>query len=247
SMAGIEVEEDDPVALTDLPATAGPVEVGPDARVYVGVDAGTLGAIRDRGRRGPGGAILRLNPEGTVPADNPRGPRDPVWASGLGRAADLAFDADGRVWVADPVARWIVRLGPGEDAGWPVIRGRLDEPLERLAAREIGPLFRSAAWVPDRGAPTAVARLRSPAWGATLAVGLDDGRVVRIRPEGTVRAGAVAGPLDGPVVDLAEGPDGRLWALTPSTLWRIDPPGIAPFERGRGAVADTVAPAPRPY
>ncbi|MDX1661476.1 MAG: hypothetical protein R3326_06775, partial [Gemmatimonadota bacterium] len=59
SMAGIEVEGDDPVALTDLPATAGPVAVGADGRVSVGVAAGALGATRDRGRRGPGGAILR--------------------------------------------------------------------------------------------------------------------------------------------------------------------------------------------
>lgn len=264
-----------PVAVAELPGAAGPVAVGPDGRVYVGIAHTTLAAVLSRGRReSGGGAILRLNAEGTVPADNPRGPRDPVWASGLATPAGLDLDADGTVWVADSAAGRVARLDPGDDAGWPLVRGRTDDPLERIAAREIGPPFRAAAWAPDRGAPLAVAALRSPAWGATVAVGLDDGRVVRLRMEGvargeanraardpdrpgstarrgeagaSVRSGLLAGPLDGPVIGLEEGPDGRLWALTPATIWRLDPPGAAPFDASGGILADTVAPAPRPY
>lgn len=254
---GTGEEESGPaIPLAELPGAAGPVAVGPDGRVYVGVTRTTLDAILSRGRReSGGGAILRLNPEGTIPADNPRGPRDPVWASGLATPAGLDLEADGTVWVADSAAGRVARLDPGDDAGWPLVRGRTDDPLERIAAREIGPPFRAAAWAPDRGTPLAVAALRSPAWGATVAVGLDDGRIVRLRVEGeargetgpSVRSGLLAGPLDGPVVDLEEGPDGRLWALTPSTIWRLDPPGAVPFDEGGGIRADTVAPAPHPY
>lgn len=238
------------IAVTELPGPAGPVAVGPNGRVYVGIAAGDpLVAISGRGRREAPGAIVRLNPEGTVPVDNPRGPRDPVWASGLGNPAALDVDPDGSVWVADPAAGRVVRLSPGDDAGWPLVRGRANAPLEWLAARQIG-AFRPAAWTPDRGTPLSVLALRSPVWGATAAVGLDDGRVVRLRvedPESEPRAGPLVDGLGGPVVGLAEGPDGRLWALTPSAVWRIDPPGSTPFDAAGGARADTLHPSPRSY
>lgn len=127
------------------------------------------------------------------------------------------------------------------------MRGTVDHPLEYVASGEIGTRFPSTVWVPERGTPLSVAPLESTAWGATVAVGLDDGRVVRLRvelPGAKPRAGSIVESLGGPIVGLAEDIDGRLWVLTPASLWRIDPPGAEPFEVNPGIRADTVAPAP---
>lgn len=235
-----------PAVSVDLPGPAGPVAAGPDGRLYVGIGGGgAIATLRARLRGEPDGAVLRLNPEGTVPVDNPRGPSDPAWAWGLAAPAGLAFDAGGALWVADSGARRAVRLAPGDDAGWPLVRGRGDRPLDWIAARRPG-VDPPLAWAPDRGTPTAVAALDRATWGATVAVGLDDGRVERLLVESDgVRSGPLAAGLGGPVVGLAPAPDGRLWAATPTAAWRIDPPGLGP-PRPPPVRADTLAPSPRP-
>jgi glucose/arabinose dehydrogenase len=57
------------------------------------------------------GKILRYNPDGTVPADNPFGAGNPVWAIGLRNPFGLAFSSDGKLLVTDN--------GPSGDAGTP--------------------------------------------------------------------------------------------------------------------------------
>jgi glucose/arabinose dehydrogenase len=57
------------------------------------------------------GKILRYNPDGTVPADNPFGASNPVWAIGLRNPFGLAFSSDGTLLVTDN--------GPSGDAGTP--------------------------------------------------------------------------------------------------------------------------------
>jgi len=57
------------------------------------------------------GKILRYNPNGTVPDDNPFGLGNPVWAIGLRNPFGLTFSADGTLLVTDN--------GPTGDAGTP--------------------------------------------------------------------------------------------------------------------------------
>src|SRR5712691_12968140 len=57
------------------------------------------------------GKILRYNPDGTVPTDNPFGAGNPVWAIGLRNPFGLAFSPDGKLLVTDN--------GPSGDAGTP--------------------------------------------------------------------------------------------------------------------------------
>src|SRR5207245_9264821 len=57
------------------------------------------------------GKILRYNPDGTVPTDNPYGAGSPVWAIGLRNPFGLAFSSDGKPMVTDN--------GPSGDAGTP--------------------------------------------------------------------------------------------------------------------------------
>ena len=95
----------DPQTLVTLPSgndcchKGGRIKFGPDAKLYVTLGeqhAVTAGSV---GRAGSipqdttdlRGKILRYNADGTVPADNPFGAGNPVWATGFRNAYGIAF------------------------------------------------------------------------------------------------------------------------------------------------------------
>ena len=88
----------------------GRLAFGPDGKLYVTLGENHVAgdAQRSSSLRGK---ILRYNPDGSVPGDNPFGSSNPVWAIGLRNPFGLAFSADGRLFVTDN--------GPTGDAGTP--------------------------------------------------------------------------------------------------------------------------------
>ena len=228
-------------------AAGGGLATGPDGRVYAGIPAGGRWWWRAAG-------IARLNPDGSVPVDNPGEPGDPLWARGLAAPVDLLPASGGdAMLVIDRGGGRVVRLGRGESAGWPWVRGAADGPLERLAARAID-RFRPPLWLSPGPVPVAAIVLRDvpygPALEGRLLVGLDDGRILQVAPgdsaDGDAAAGPFAGPFAGGIVDLARGTDGRVWVLTPTALFRIDPAG-RPVRPRRPTRPDTLPPAPEPW
>jgi glucose/arabinose dehydrogenase len=83
---------------------------GPDGMLYV-----TLGEEHDapaaQDTADVRGKVLRYNPDGSVPADNPFGPGDPVWAYGLRNPFGVAFSPSGQMA--------LTVNGPTGDAGSP--------------------------------------------------------------------------------------------------------------------------------
>jgi glucose/arabinose dehydrogenase len=78
------------------PAAA--LRFGPDAKLYVAVDDGDVpDAAGDLGSYS--GKVLRLNAEGTTPADQAGG--TPVFALSLNRPRGLDWDASGALWIAE--------------------------------------------------------------------------------------------------------------------------------------------------
>lgn len=88
----------------------GRIRFGTDGKLYV-----TLGeehvASAAQNTSDVRGKILRYNPDGTVPADNPFGAGNPVWAFGLRNPFGIAFNASGQLAVTNN--------GPTGDAGSP--------------------------------------------------------------------------------------------------------------------------------
>jgi aldose sugar dehydrogenase len=108
--AGLATIIDNLPAGNDCCHKGGRLAFGPDGKLYVTLgenhvagDAQRTSSLR--------GKILRYNPDGSVPADNPFGSTNPVWAIGLRNPFGLAFSSAGQLFVTDN--------GPSGDAGTP--------------------------------------------------------------------------------------------------------------------------------
>jgi glucose/arabinose dehydrogenase len=88
----------------------GRIAFGPDGDLYV-----TLGDEHDapaaQNINDVRGKVLRYLPNGTIPLDNPFGPKDPVWAYGFRNPFGIAFSSTGQLA--------ITMNGPSGDAGSP--------------------------------------------------------------------------------------------------------------------------------
>nr|WP_239170726.1 PQQ-dependent sugar dehydrogenase [Actinoplanes xinjiangensis] len=101
----------------------GRLRFGPDGRLYVATGDGQNGEWA-QDRTTLAGKVLRINPDGTIPADNPFG--NAVWSYGHRNPQGLAFDSQGRLWEQEfgnsvmDETNLIVR---GGNYGWPRCEG----------------------------------------------------------------------------------------------------------------------------
>jgi glucose/arabinose dehydrogenase len=126
--------EDFTVLLTDLPSDKGHqienVRMGPDGMLYVSVgDAYVEGNVQNIDEFH--GKILRMTPEGEIPADNPFGSDNYTYALGFRNAFDIHFRENGDLLANDNgpsgMDRFMV-IEPGGNYGWPVEQGFNDNP-----------------------------------------------------------------------------------------------------------------------
>jgi glucose/arabinose dehydrogenase len=188
------------------------------------------------------GKVVRINKDGTVPADNPffgrQGALPEIWSIGHRNAQGAALGPDGRLWMHEHGPQGgdeINRPEAGKNYGWPVITygenyggGAIGQGLTQKAGME-QPLHH---WTPSI-ATSGMAFLKSDrygkAWQGSLFVGslkfqyLDriefrDGRVVREEK--------LLQDVRQRIRDVREGPDGLLYVVTdatPGQLLRLVP------------------------
>jgi glucose/arabinose dehydrogenase len=121
----------------------GTVQVGRDGKPYVSHGENAR-AEQAQSLRNLLGKIVRLNRDGTIPADNPffaraNGRNRAIWARGLRNPFKFAFDPGSSLAYVNDVGQstWeeIDRLARGANYGWPVHEG------PESAARFVPPLF----------------------------------------------------------------------------------------------------------
>jgi glucose/arabinose dehydrogenase len=116
------------VLLTGAPRNkfhnGGRLRFGPDGKLYVATGDGQV-AVSAQDLNSLGGKVLRVNPDGSVPRDNPF-PGRYVYSYGHRNVQGLAFDSRGRLWEAEfgnSVMDEINLIRPGGNYGWPACEG----------------------------------------------------------------------------------------------------------------------------
>jgi glucose/arabinose dehydrogenase len=191
----------------------GRLAFGPDGMLYVSTgDAAQPDRAQDL--ESLGGKILRLSPDGTVPADNPFA-GSPVFSYGHRNVQGLAFDQDGRLWASEfGQNTWdeLNLIEAGGNYGWPVVEGVGDDD------RFIEPV---AQWSTDEASPSGIAYVRDTVFLASL-------RGQRLW-QVPVPDGVAGTPTDfaagefGRLRAATLAPDGSLWVLTNNTDGRGEP------------------------
>ncbi|WP_433200537.1 PQQ-dependent sugar dehydrogenase [Dactylosporangium sp. CS-047395] len=101
----------------------GRLRFGPDGKLYASTGDAQNGDNAQK-TGGLNGKVLRINPDGSIPSDNPFG--NAVWSYGHRNPQGLAFDAQGRLWEQEfgnsvmDETNLIVR---GGNYGWPACEG----------------------------------------------------------------------------------------------------------------------------
>ena len=97
------------------------------------------------------GKTLRINLDGTIPADNPI-PNSPVWTWGHRNAQGLVFSPDGKILYSSEHGAnsndEVNIIQKGRNYGWPKVEGFCDNGLETAFCRDsnvVEPIF---AWTP---------------------------------------------------------------------------------------------------
>ena len=187
------------------------------------------------------GKVIRLNDDGTAPADNPFA-NDPaaapeVWTYGHRNIQGLAIDPEtDRVWASEHGARGgdeVNRLDAGANYGWPLAThsreysGGLISPETSIP----GAIDPQAIWTPSI-APSGLVVYRGdrfPQWQGNLFAGglvSQDVRRFTLTESGDINSEQTIA-IGQRVRDVRQGPDGLLYILTDADngqLLRLEPP-----------------------
>ena len=189
----------------------GRLAFGPDGALYV-----TTGETGDgqlaQDLDSLGGKILRVNPDGSVPADNPF-PDSPVWTYGHRNVQGIAWDDEDRMWATEFGSElWdeVNLIEPGNNYGWPKAEG---------TAQLDGMINPYAVFTTFAASPSGLAYAEGSLWLGALQ-GETTWRVpVRPGGLGTPQAVRLAEARTRTVVAA---PDGSLWVTTSNTDGRAN-------------------------
>lgn len=207
---------------TDTRHFGGRMAFAPDGRLFVTAGERHQGApAQDLG--GTLGKIIRINSDGTVPADNPfvatAGARPEIWSLGHRNPYGLVFTADGRLFESE--------MGPeggdefnlitrGANYGWRVVsEGNDGEVLPRHSTRPdfAAPLF---SWTPVI-APGGMIQYTGSSFvgwnGDFVLAGLVSAGLVQVRVSGTTATEVRRISLGARIREVEQGPDGSIWVL----------------------------------
>jgi glucose/arabinose dehydrogenase len=187
------------------------------------------------------GKIVRIRPDGSVPADNPfvkrKGALPEIWSYGHRNVQGAALHPEtGELWIHEHGPQGgdeVNRVRAGRNYGWPVITYgreyvtgfRIGEGTERA---DVEPPVRQ--WTPSI-APSGMAFYTGdafPQWHGNLFAGALKFRLLaRLALDGdrVMHEERLLADYGKRIRDVRQGPDGRLWLLeeTDGRLLRLDP------------------------
>ncbi|GAB3884103.1 PQQ-dependent sugar dehydrogenase [Kibdelosporangium lantanae] len=102
----------------------GRLRFGPDGKLYATVGDAQNPDNNPQNKNSLNGKVLRINPDGSIPSDNPFG--NAVWSMGHRNPQGLDFDSQGRLWEAefgDSTQDEVNLIQKGGNYGWPKCEG----------------------------------------------------------------------------------------------------------------------------
>ena len=214
------------------------------SRVVEAVDGTLFMTIGDRGDRPAAqdlsnhtGTIIRVNRDGSVPADNPfvgkSGVQPEIWSYGHRNPQGAGLDAQGRLWTAEHGARGgdeVNLIRKGANYGWPVISygrhysgGKICEGVSKPGMQQP-----ASYWDPSI-APSGLMIYQGdmfPQWQGDMFVGsLKDDYISRLEMTGetTREVGKISNNATERVRDIIEATDGSIWFISVGngTIYRM--------------------------
>ena len=189
------------------------------------------------------GKVVRINPDGSVPEDNPfvgrNGALPEIWSYGHRNAQSAAINpATGALWTVEHGARGGDEINipeAGKNYGWPVISYGVNYDGSKIGeGTEKEGMEQPAKYWDPSFAPSGMAFYTGdlfPGWKGDLFIGgLKNGELVRVdiengKPGDDER---LLTDLGERIRDVRQGPDGALYVLTDSSdgkLLRLSPGG----------------------
>jgi aldose sugar dehydrogenase len=171
------------------------------------------------------GKIVRLNDDGSVPADNPFAERGGVtaqiWTLGHRNILGLAFDANGQLWAHEMGPKGgdeLNRIEKAANYGYPIVSNGDHYDGKPIPDHHTRPEFRAPVitWNPVISPAGFIIYVGDlfPAWkGSGFIGGLSSMSLVRVEFDGTSAREAQRFDMRRRIREVEQGPDGAIWLL----------------------------------
>jgi len=180
------------------------------------------------------GAIVRINPDGSVPEDNPfighQDAQPEIWSYGHRNAEGAAINPQtGKLWETEFGPKGGDELNipaPGANHGWPVVSWGKHYDGTDIPDPPTHPEFADAIrqWTPVIS-PSGIAFYTAdaiPGWKGNLLIGgLSSQAIVRLSLDGETVTGEERIRMGARIRDVEQGPDGAVYALTDERNGRV--------------------------
>ncbi len=234
--------EDTELIYRALPKAAGGRHFGSrlvfDEGGYLYITLGERGSMnRAQNTADPYGSVIRLNPDGSIPADNPGYGAPEIWSYGHRNAQGLARNPDSEdIWLHEHGPKGgdeVNIVKKGANYGWPSVTYGIDYDGSTISNQTTASGIEDPViyWVPSI-APSGMAFYSGaafPLWQGNLFVGALAGQQLRrleLRGDKVIHQEILLQNKLGRIRDVRMGPDGFLYLLTDSdngVLYRLEP------------------------
>ncbi|RBW55977.1 PQQ-dependent sugar dehydrogenase [Ruegeria sp. A3M17] len=203
------------------------------SRVVEAQDRTLFVTIGDRGDRPSAqdrsnhmGTVIRINRDGTVPADNPfvgqAGIRPEIWSFGHRNPQGAGLDRQGRLWISEHGAQGgdeVNLIQPGRNYGWPVISYGVHYSGQKIGEGTSKPGMEQPEhyWDPSI-APSGLLVYSGklwPEWRGDIFVGsLKFDYIARLEGSPLREVEQIKDSETERVRDIVEAPDGAIWFIS---------------------------------
>jgi glucose/arabinose dehydrogenase len=208
------------------------IAFGPDGKLYISNgDRQEFTPAQDMS--GTLGKIVRLNDDGTVPADNPFASRGgaaaQIWSLGHRNPLGIAFDGSGRLWD--------IEMGPkggdelnlverGRNYGYPIVSDGDHYDGKDIPDHSTRPEFEApkVSWTPVISPGNLIFYSGSvfPGWrGDVLVAGLSSKALIRVDVNGANAREAERWDMGKRIREVEQGPDGSIYLLEDGESGRL--------------------------